>query len=71
MSIKEKKGIQRKKKKKHILVKILLVLLVLAIISGGFMYSIYAANRMDISTYEYQIKDKTDEIGRASCRERV
>ncbi|MDN5308309.1 MAG: penicillin-binding protein, partial [Eubacteriaceae bacterium] len=59
MSVKEKKGIKRKKKKRHILVTILLILLVLALVGGGFMYSIYAANRMDITDYEYTAKDKT------------
>ena len=60
MSEKQKKGIRRRKKKKHIGAKILIVLLVLGILGAGVMYSIYAANRMDISGYQYQAKDKTE-----------
>jgi len=51
---------RRHKKKKHIGAKVLVVLLFLAILSVGVVYSIYAANRMDISDYEYQVKDKTE-----------
>lgn len=60
MSEKQKKGIKRRKKKKHIGVKVLIVLLVLGILGMGVVYSIYAANRMDISDYQYQAKDKTE-----------
>jgi len=57
---KQLKGMRRYKKKKHIGAKILIVLLFLAILSVGAVYSIYAANRVDISDYEYQVKDKTE-----------
>ena len=60
MSEKQTKGIKRRKKKKHIGVKVLVVLLVLGVLGVGVMYSIYAANRMDISDYQYQAKDKTE-----------
>ncbi|MDP2842831.1 MAG: transglycosylase domain-containing protein, partial [Acetobacterium sp.] len=60
MSEKQKKGIKRRKKKKHIGAKVLIILLVLGILGIGVMYSIYAANRMDISEYQYQAKDKTE-----------
>ncbi|MCG2729193.1 MAG: transglycosylase domain-containing protein, partial [Acetobacterium sp.] len=60
MSEKQTKGIKRRKKKKHIGVKVLIVLLVLGILGVGVMYSIYAANRMDISDYQYMAKDKTE-----------
>ena len=57
---KQPKGMRRRKKKKRIGAKVLAVLLILGILSVGIVYSIYAANRMDISDYEYQIKDKTE-----------
>ena len=60
MSRKQTKGMRRRKKKSHIGAKVLVVLLILAILSIGVVYSIYAANRMDISDYEYQVKDKTE-----------
>jgi len=60
MNRKQTKGMKRRKKKSHIGAKILVVLLILAILGVGVVYSIYAANRMDISDYEYQVKDKTE-----------
>src|SRR5665647_1316936 len=60
VSRKQAKGMKNRKKKSHIGIKILAVLLILAIIGFGVVYSIYAANRMDISDYEYQVKDKTE-----------
>ncbi|HEY5557465.1 transglycosylase domain-containing protein, partial [Acetobacterium sp.] len=60
MSRKQTKGMRRRKKKNHIGAKVLVVFLILAILSVGVVYSIYAANRMDISDYEYQVKDKTE-----------
>jgi len=60
MSKNQTKGMRRRKKKSHIGVKVLVVLLILGILSVGVVYSIYAANRMDISDYEYQVKDKTE-----------
>jgi len=58
MGRKQIKGMRSRKKKSHIGAKVLVVLLILAILSIGVIYSIYAANRMDISDYEYQAKDK-------------
>ena len=58
-----------RKKKSRIGIKISVVLLILAIIGTGVVYSIYtayaaydayAAKQMDISDYEYQVKDKTE-----------
>ncbi|MBK5245035.1 MAG: penicillin-binding protein, partial [Eubacteriaceae bacterium] len=60
MNRKQTKGMKRRKKKSRIGAKILVVLLILAILCVGVVYSIYAANRMDISDYDYQVKDKTE-----------
>ncbi|MBK5244861.1 MAG: hypothetical protein JJE18_07530, partial [Eubacteriaceae bacterium] len=57
MNRKQTKGMKRRKKKSHIGAKILVVLAILCV---GVVYSIYAANRMDISDYDYQVKDKTE-----------
>jgi penicillin-binding protein 1A len=54
------KGMKKRKKKNHIALKIVVVLLILSILGVGVLYSIYAANRVDISDYQYQAKDKTE-----------
>ncbi|MGL4606891.1 MAG: transglycosylase domain-containing protein [Eubacteriaceae bacterium] len=53
-------GLKKRKKKNNIGIKILVVLLVLGILCIGVGYSIYAANRKDISAYEYHPKEKTE-----------
>ncbi|HEY5556646.1 transglycosylase domain-containing protein, partial [Acetobacterium sp.] len=66
MSRKQTKEMKNQKKKIRIGIKISVVLLILAIIGAGAVYTIeaaytaYAAKQMDISDYQYQVKEKTE-----------